>query len=528
MSIDETIVLTKRVSDNTVTTRFPVIGSLGNHTLVESDIGKALQFNSPSAVTLDLLGSSMVANGFEFFVQNLGAGIVTIDPDGTETINGLSSLNIEKDQAGLIVCDGTNWVFLPLGGVQKLVSGTGVNVDPLNGIGTVTLSLDPAETVFSVSSQANAGIDVIKNDTTGNVDLALDPAESVLSVVAGDGIEVDKNDTTGVATISIEAGPGNANPNLLINGGFDVWQRGTSFTPTGSSTEYSSDRWAARRGSIADFTVSQQGSEGEFSIRIQRDSGTSGTKGTSIGQTIETNNVSGLFKDSAKMVTISFSAKKGADYSPASDILTSSFRTGTGTDEGFTKMYNGQWTGDGINSKNHTLTSSFQTFTHTHLVPSGTKELGMYFEAMPLGTAGANDWYEVEWVKMEVSDAATQFVSRPYGEELALCKRYLCRYDGISTYDAVATGLCDKTTEMYPVFYFPVKLRDVPTLSYSAAADFAVRDAAVNRAVTSIIDGSALGTLTGSIQVNTTGLTVGRCANLLVETGGWIDFDAEL
>ena len=44
--------------------------------------------------------------------------------------------------------------------------------------------------------------------------------------------------------------------NLLINGGFDVWQRGTSFTPTGANP-YTADRWLVYQSSTSNVTVTK-------------------------------------------------------------------------------------------------------------------------------------------------------------------------------------------------------------------------------------------------------------------------------
>lgn len=46
--------------------------------------------------------------------------------------------------------------------------------------------------------------------------------------------------------------------NLLINGNFDIWQRGTGITTTGSGGAYTADRWRANAGPAGSVTVTRQ------------------------------------------------------------------------------------------------------------------------------------------------------------------------------------------------------------------------------------------------------------------------------
>ena len=50
---------------------------------------------------------------------------------------------------------------------------------------------------------------------------------------------------------------GSGRRNLLINGGFDVWQRGTTFT-TPSSNYYAADRWQIYRASSSLTTTTRE------------------------------------------------------------------------------------------------------------------------------------------------------------------------------------------------------------------------------------------------------------------------------
>lgn len=90
--------------------------------VLASEFGYAYQIDASSAaVTASLPAASSVFNGFAvFFRAEDAANTITIDPNGSETINGLASLTIaQTDDTVGVVCDGSNWVTLY--NVEKVV-----------------------------------------------------------------------------------------------------------------------------------------------------------------------------------------------------------------------------------------------------------------------------------------------------------------------------------------------------------------------------------------------------------------------
>lgn len=81
-----------------------------NYTVVAGDAG-AIK-NATASLTVSLLDSSTAGEGFIIGVKNSSSGNVTIDPDGLELIDGLSTITIYPDQSALIVCTGTGWLSL--------------------------------------------------------------------------------------------------------------------------------------------------------------------------------------------------------------------------------------------------------------------------------------------------------------------------------------------------------------------------------------------------------------------------------
>ena len=91
----------------------------------------------------------------------------------------------------------------------------------------------------------------------------------------GEQIVADSTEATGLKWAA-PAG-GGINPNATINGGFDIWQRGTSFTALGKT--FTADRcWKFRGGDTTVGTWSRQNSATsapgtQYCMRVQRDSG---------------------------------------------------------------------------------------------------------------------------------------------------------------------------------------------------------------------------------------------------------------
>jgi hypothetical protein len=292
----------------------------------------------------------------------------------------------------------------------------------------------------------------------------------------------DVNDTNGTinllttSTLSYQAGK-----NFIIGGGMDVWQRGTSFTLAASTFTYTADRWQGYRSAATGCTVTRQATGDttnlpniQYALRVARDSGNTSTSIIALGYSMESVNSIPL---AGKAVTLSFYARKGANFSAASSGLPVTLRTGTGTDQnGFSGSYTGAATPI---SQTATLTTTWQRFTYTATLAATITEIGLEFDFTPVGTAGAADYFEVTGVQLELGSYATTF-SRAGGTiqgELAACQRYYYRIypSGVSQYFGSAYGVT--TTSSNCIVPFPVTMRTSPTAieQTGTASDYAVR-----------------------------------------------------
>ena len=267
--------------------------------------------------------------------------------------------------------------------------------------------------------------------------------------------------------------PGIAGKNAVINGGMDIWQRGTSISIGAASDGYTSDRWRLFTQTGQASTVSRQATSDttnlpniQYCARVQRNSGQTGTGQMSFIQGLETVN---SIPFAGKVVTLSFYARAGANFSPTSSTFNFMIYTGTGTDQ-FPTSYTGGATAF-VSTVN--LTTTWTRYTVSGTIPTTATEIGVYAYWSATGTAGTNDYVEITGVQLELGSSATPF-SRAGGTiqgELAACQRYYQRFTGsnISGEYSGIYGLATSTTACtIPDFPFGGNMRINPTsIDYS-------------------------------------------------------------
>ena len=322
--------------------------------------------------------------------------------------------------------------------------------------------------------------------------------------------------------------------NLLINGDMNIWQRGTSVAI--NTLGYTADRWYHQ--SYNGAVISQQPTSDStrlpstrYCARVLRNAGVSTANFMYFTQSMET---SQSIKLAGQTATLSFWARAGAGIT--SSTFTATIFYGTGIDQNLIAGYTGQATAF---TQNFTLTTTWQKFVLTGNVPTTATEVAFVCGYTPVGTAPANDYFEITNVQLEQNYQPTPFEQRPIGVELALCQRYYQRFNGSSSYSRFGVGTADSATIGYVLIPFFVPMRTTSTasqtLSYSAIG------ASGNRLYLS--DGTAITNLTSlaigstgserylSIQINTaSGLTTFRTYYLEETSTGdeWIAVSVEL
>ena len=217
--------------------------------------------------------------------------------------------------------------------------------------------------------------------------------------------------------------------NLIINGGFDVSQRGTSFVNGG----YTLDRWLVNQvnGSVVVSTTDVRtadywlGAKNVISLAPQN-----GVTAWSLLQRLE--DVSTV---SGKTITVSFIAAVGTGTYPL-DFMQMNRAYGTGGSTSDIDVFD-----SGI-----VLTTTPTRYTITRTIPSvngKTIGAGSYFElAFQSTLVGIGQIVYFSNIQLEEGSVATPFEQRPYGLELSLCQRYYeasdTRVEGSLNYDKTA------------------------------------------------------------------------------------------
>ena len=287
-------------------------------------------------------------------------------------------------------------------------------------------------------------------------------ADARLAVGAnGETLVADSSTSTGLRYQATTA----AGKNAIINGGMDVWQRGTSGTTRGYN---SADRYFLNNPGVAGRTYSRQASDltgFQYFMRMQRTAGSTLTDGFNVSYNLES---ADSYRFAGQTVTLSWWMRKGATYSGGS--LRGGLYSGTGTDQNIDNAYTGAAT---VVAFSQTPTTSWVRYSITGTVSSSATELAFSLVWDPSGTAGATDYLDLTGFQLEIGSVATQFM-RTGGNiqgELAACQRYYyVAASGANT--SICNAAAYSTNNAYGVLPFKVSMRTAPTLVQTTGTDF--------------------------------------------------------
>jgi len=393
-----------------------------------------------------------------------------------------------------------------------------------SSIDTSLVDLKGGTTGQVLSKASNTDLDytwVTTDDANAIQNAIVDAKGDLIAASAADTparLAVGNNGETLVADSATSTGlryqvPVNVNP--VINSAFQVWQRGTTAVAGTSLGAYFADRFTIARGVAGSSATRATTSDTtnlpfiQYCARVQRDSGNSATNAIFLTQSMESVN---SISYAGKTVTFSFYARAGANYSAASSALSVQLLTGTGTDQNVAAGFTGSATP--INST-ATLTTTWQRFTFTGTLASTATQIGFYLSYTPVGTAGANDYFEATGIQIEVGSVATPFktYAGTLQGELAACQRYY--FDSrTATWTTTVSGIGTANNRIATNAVYPVTMRTKPTITlYSfsnTASKISVFDGISD--VGSTMTAASSGISTNAfvqVQDSATGLTAG-------------------
>lgn len=104
------------VTSNTLSQSLPVTTFTNSpRTVLATDRASALVWTGTGTGTLNLPGAATVGNNFFIAVRNSGGGDLTVDPAGSETLDGAASLALRPGESAQVITDGLTWYTLGLG-----------------------------------------------------------------------------------------------------------------------------------------------------------------------------------------------------------------------------------------------------------------------------------------------------------------------------------------------------------------------------------------------------------------------------
>lgn len=124
-------------TDGTVATALATLGALatsyaaktGAYTVVTGDRGKVLSCTGTWALALP--AAATAGAGYAVLARNGGTGIITIDPSGAETVDGVATAELRPGHGVLLLSTGAAWVTLALPRAQVRASDVAIS-EPSN------------------------------------------------------------------------------------------------------------------------------------------------------------------------------------------------------------------------------------------------------------------------------------------------------------------------------------------------------------------------------------------------------------
>jgi hypothetical protein len=379
---------------------------------------------------------------------------------------------------------GADQVAITTGGTARLTASTTAVTSslpvasPLGSVGSPSLTFtgdldtgvySPGANQIAVATNGvqrvnfNAATEVVFNEDGADVDFRIegDTKANLLKVDAGtDAVSIDGAfSVTGDATVgSLNGGPLSGMRNKIINGNFDVWQRGTSFTLS-TSFQYTADRWRAKVGTGGAGSITRNISSADGNPYLTFAITTAGTGSHELSQPIEfVRSVSGT-NGASTSVAVSMRVARTSGTGTLDVSLLQYFGSG-GSPSASVSLSLGTIT--------PTSTSTLYSFTGT-LASINGKTLGSNNDdqlVLVITPSNAVATYDFAAIQVEPGSVATPFERRSYGQELALCQRYYYFIGKDGTNAAFGAGFTTGTTG-FIYGALPVEMRTAPTISHT-------------------------------------------------------------
>jgi hypothetical protein len=324
--------------------------------------------------------------------------------------------------------------------------------------------------------------------TPADTDLVKDGALAIRTL--GNGIDTSMVDLKGGTTGQILSKTSNTdmdftwvtqsttqspvNKNYLINGGFAIAQRGTSFTASNNNDDaYTLDRWYILSDTNDVIDVTQDTTtipaDGQFAIALDVETV---NKKFGIATIIENKDVVGLIGN-----TVTFSFKAKVSSTTKLDNVKAAIVSWSGTADTVTSDIISAWNVEGTNPTlianatyenspvNLNLTTSYATYSVSGAIDTASAKNIILFIWSDVTDTTLGDFLYISQAKLELGSSATSFVyaGGTLAGELAACQRYFVKFgDSNQNYGVMSWGQAYSTTHVMSFVPLPVTMRIKP------------------------------------------------------------------
>lgn len=355
---------------------------------------------------------------------------------------------------------------------------------------TAIYNFDQGGTSSYIRNQVQPRL-ILPYPASGSITTAMIAGGSITSALIADGTIVNADLAGGITNAKLAADVARAN--LLTNGGFEVWQRGAgAFT---ANNAYTADRWFILLGASSSLSVTKAGAGladttadtgSQFCAKLAY----THSNISNLAQRVED-----IYQLRGRTITFSIRVKTSA----ASAIR-------VWLNDGVTTAFSGYHTGGG----------AWETLTYTLAVGASASYLDVVVRLEASATIYLDN------AMLVVGSVAADYAPLHSAQEMERCERYFESLGGddASGFDFAGAGYATSTTTALIQISFKTKKAVVPTLTRSAAGDWAVLDTAPSRrACTALTFGNpGLNTAVASITIGAANLVAGN-GTLLTANG---------
>lgn len=272
------------------------------------------------------------------------------------------------------------------------------------------------------------------------------------------------------------------------------WQRASPTATITSSAVVAGDYWTAIGGASSAMTISKATQTGVNgfgnAFQMQRTASNTNTAALNFGQVLDTLK---SVQFQGKTACFSFNILAGSNFSAASGAVTYTVTYGTGSLQGYASLVAGTWTGTTtVMTGTVTTTTTMQYVSKCAQVPTTATEIGVNISWTPVGTAGTNDYIQVNALQLEAVPFAqnpqpTSYENRDAAVErmLAQVRSYVITEPAASV--SVANGSAITTGYCQILIPLPTTMRAAPTISFAGTTLGATTWALLSASATPIV-----------------------------------------